>query len=60
MAKALRLLREQGLVHTGPKVIAVADLEPLRLLGGAGAPRGTGTRTAHNGAQSARGRRPGV
>lgn len=62
VAKALRLLREQGLVHTGPKVIAVADLEPLRLLGGAGAPHGTGTgtRTAHNGAQSARGRRPGV
>ncbi|MEU6453027.1 Crp/Fnr family transcriptional regulator [Streptomyces sp. NPDC047065] len=35
VAKALRLLREQGLVLTGPKVITVADLEPLRLLGGA-------------------------
>lgn len=34
VAKALRLLREQGLVRTGPKTLVVADLEPLRLLGG--------------------------
>lgn len=32
VAKALRLLREQGLVRTGPGTLAVADLEPLRLL----------------------------
>ncbi|MEV7788247.1 Crp/Fnr family transcriptional regulator [Streptomyces sp. NPDC088106] len=43
VAKALRLLREQGLVHTGPKVIGVADLEPLRLLGGSAAAHGGGT-----------------
>lgn len=34
VAKALRLLREQGLVRTGPGTLAVADLEPLRLLAG--------------------------
>lgn len=32
VAKALRLLREQGLVRTGPGTLAVADLAPLRLL----------------------------
>ncbi|MEU3508944.1 Crp/Fnr family transcriptional regulator [Streptomyces longwoodensis] len=32
VAKALRLLREQGLVRTGPGSLAIADLEPLRLL----------------------------
>lgn len=37
VAKALRLLREQGLVRTGPKSVVVADMAPLRLLGG-GAP----------------------
>ncbi|MFF3482458.1 Crp/Fnr family transcriptional regulator [Streptomyces sp. NPDC002701] len=42
VAKALRLLREQGLVHTGPGTLAVADLDPLRLLA-AGQPHGTGT-----------------
>lgn len=36
VAKALRLLREQGLVRTGPGTLAVADLEPLRLLAGGG------------------------
>jgi CRP/FNR family cyclic AMP-dependent transcriptional regulator len=36
VAKALRLLREQGLVHTGPRVIAIFDMEPLRLLSGLG------------------------
>jgi CRP-like cAMP-binding protein len=34
VAKALRLLREEGLVATAPKSITIADLEPLRLLGG--------------------------
>lgn len=42
VAKALRLLREQGLVRTGPGTLAVADLEPLRLLAG-GAQRGRDT-----------------
>ena len=46
VAKALRLLREQGLVHTGPKVISVADLEPLRLLGGTGGVPGGGNRAS--------------
>ncbi|WP_329135321.1 Crp/Fnr family transcriptional regulator [Streptomyces sp. NBC_01476] len=40
VAKALRLLREQGLVRTGPKSIVVTDLAPLRLLGAAGAAAG--------------------
>ncbi|SDO34130.1 Crp/Fnr family transcriptional regulator [Actinacidiphila guanduensis] len=35
VAKALRLLRDEGLVTTAPRAIAIADLEPLRLLGGA-------------------------
>ncbi|MGW0820380.1 Crp/Fnr family transcriptional regulator [Streptomyces sp. NPDC002845] len=38
VAKALRLLREQGLVRTGPGTLAVADLEPLRLLASGGNP----------------------
>ncbi|MFP8883700.1 Crp/Fnr family transcriptional regulator [Streptomyces mangrovi] len=38
VAKALRLLREEGLVRTGPKVITVTDPEPLRLLGGSATP----------------------
>ncbi|MCG3041554.1 Crp/Fnr family transcriptional regulator [Streptomyces fenghuangensis] len=38
VAKALRLLREEGLVRTGPKVIVVNDPEPLRLLGGSATP----------------------
>ncbi|SFE76454.1 cAMP-binding domain of CRP or a regulatory subunit of cAMP-dependent protein kinases [Actinacidiphila alni] len=33
VAKALRLLREQGLVTTGPKTVVVADVDLLRLLG---------------------------
>ncbi|WP_035849676.1 Crp/Fnr family transcriptional regulator [Kitasatospora azatica] len=32
VAKALRLLREQGLVRTGPGTLVVLELEPLRLL----------------------------
>lgn len=40
VAKALRLLREQGLVRTGPGTLAVADLDPLRLLA-AGQPHET-------------------
>ncbi len=32
MAKALRLLREQGVVQTGPRRLAVLDLALLRLL----------------------------
>ncbi|MYT68426.1 MULTISPECIES: Crp/Fnr family transcriptional regulator [unclassified Streptomyces] len=36
VAKALRLLRERGLVETGPSILRVANLEPLRLLAGAG------------------------
>ncbi|RAG86106.1 Crp/Fnr family transcriptional regulator [Streptacidiphilus pinicola] len=32
VAKALRLLRDQGLVRTGPGTLVVNDLEPLRLL----------------------------
>lgn len=32
VAKALRLLREQGLVRTGPKTVVVADVALLRLL----------------------------
>jgi CRP-like cAMP-binding protein len=31
VAKALRLLREQGLVRTGPGTLAIANLDPLRL-----------------------------
>lgn len=46
VAKALRLLREQGLVHTGPKVISLADLAPLRLLGGTGGVPGGGNRAS--------------
>ncbi|WP_189260696.1 Crp/Fnr family transcriptional regulator [Streptomyces fuscichromogenes] len=42
VAKALRLLREQGLVRTGPGTLAVADLDPLRLLA-AGRPHRTET-----------------
>ena len=42
VAKALRLLRDQGLVRTGPGTLAVADLDPLRLLA-AGQPHGTQT-----------------
>ncbi len=42
VAKALRLLREQGLVRTGPGTLAVADLDPLRLLA-AGQPHTTET-----------------
>ncbi|WP_188114187.1 MULTISPECIES: Crp/Fnr family transcriptional regulator [Streptomyces] len=42
VAKALRLLREQGLVRTGPGTLAVADLDPLRLLA-AGQSHGTET-----------------
>jgi CRP-like cAMP-binding protein len=42
VAKALRLLREQGLVRTGPGTLAVADLDPLRLLA-AGHPHGMET-----------------
>lgn len=34
VAKALRLLREEGLVRTGPGSLVVADIAPLRLLGG--------------------------
>jgi CRP-like cAMP-binding protein len=34
VAKALRLLRDEGLVTTGPRTITVADMEPLRLLAG--------------------------
>ncbi|GAB3960403.1 Crp/Fnr family transcriptional regulator [Streptomyces sparsus] len=41
VAKALRLLREEGLVRTGPKVIVVVEPEPLRLLGGSAAPTPT-------------------
>jgi CRP/FNR family transcriptional regulator, cyclic AMP receptor protein len=36
VAKALRLLREEGLVRTRPGAIVVADMAPLRLLGGDG------------------------
>jgi CRP-like cAMP-binding protein len=32
VAKALRLLREQGLVRTGPGTLVVLEIEPLRLL----------------------------
>lgn len=39
VAKALRLLREQGLVRTGPGTLSVADLDPLRLLAGGAAAR---------------------
>jgi CRP-like cAMP-binding protein len=43
VAKALRLLREEGLVRTRPGAIVVADMAPLRLLGGdAGAAEGPG------------------
>jgi CRP/FNR family transcriptional regulator, cyclic AMP receptor protein len=35
VAKALRLLREEGLVSTRPGAIVVSELAPLRLLGGA-------------------------
>ncbi|MBD0738515.1 Crp/Fnr family transcriptional regulator [Streptomyces sp. CBMA29] len=42
VAKALRLLRDEGLVSTGPRTITVADLEPLRLLGGRPGADGTG------------------
>ncbi|MGW2346044.1 Crp/Fnr family transcriptional regulator [Streptomyces sp. NPDC001661] len=38
VAKALRLLRERGLVETGPSVLRVASLEPLRLMAGAEGP----------------------
>lgn len=36
VAKALRLLREEGLVRTRAGTITVADMAPLRLLGAAG------------------------
>lgn len=36
VAKALRLLREEGLVRTRPGALVVADMAPLRLLGGDG------------------------
>ncbi|GAA2136694.1 hypothetical protein GCM10009802_45600 [Streptomyces synnematoformans] len=35
VAKALRLLRDRGLVRTGPNTLTVASLGPLRLLAGA-------------------------
>ncbi|MFE0171248.1 Crp/Fnr family transcriptional regulator [Streptomyces sp. NPDC059002] len=38
VAKALRLLREQGIVRTATRRLVVTDVEPLRLLAGDGGP----------------------
>ncbi|WP_327360885.1 MULTISPECIES: Crp/Fnr family transcriptional regulator [unclassified Streptomyces] len=38
VAKALRLLRERGIVRTGSRRLVVTDLEPLRLLADGGPP----------------------
>ncbi|MDI2132007.1 Crp/Fnr family transcriptional regulator [Yinghuangia seranimata] len=40
VAKALRLLREQGVVRTGPRHLEVADADLLRLLGTGREPQG--------------------
>lgn len=40
LAKALRLLRDQGLVETGPRRLVVTDLDVLRLLAAGGPPAG--------------------
>ncbi|WP_406385077.1 Crp/Fnr family transcriptional regulator [Streptomyces sp. NBC_01618] len=40
VAKALRVLRERGIVRTAARRLVVMDVEPLRLLAGDGAPPG--------------------
>ncbi|WP_406365432.1 Crp/Fnr family transcriptional regulator [Streptomyces sp. NBC_01546] len=42
VAKALRLLRERGIVRTASRQLVVTDLEPLRLLAGGGGGDGAG------------------